>query len=878
MNWTHEFEALQRQRDAAGDRAQRAKELLLSKLVEVVDGDTEEVAWWITPLDADSTQAVEDLAAGAALRPIEANFAGQMDQLRQDLPDFSKQASRLVGGRRFITNGKRRQEARAAAEYILETRDWGAAVDIANRLSILATPLDLEFDISREIDRLADPRLGYVDADLAAQFQPQLVSLGVLDGLNSAIGAVLSAAKLEASLRRRVIQQGKLVRELATEEMLLAMPIERLRTVTDERLILSPLLDAGIESVGQVLDSEEEILDIDGLGWERAGRIVGVAHTVRRTVFEEMPVRIDISMRSEATTSLLEMLRDWREGRLPVGSHVTVTQAEQLRSLTDLDPDPDARALIEYNQPIENLLANIDAVKELGEHLRRREILALRDDVWDDFNSRPADYFSMLSELGLLTEDQEAAFGYLPEQIVEAVRAFELDGRFLTASLRGYQSFAARFALVQRKVIVGDEMGLGKTIEALAVLAHRRAHGDQHFLVICPAALVTNWLREVSSKTELRAHRIHGEYKKANARRWLQEGGVAVTTFETLAWLESEWIRPAELSCVVVDEAHYIKNPDAQRSQRSCSWIEDSEYALLLTGTPLENHVGEFCNLVNYLQPDLGASPEVLSPLTFRTKIAPAYLRRNQEDVLTELPELTQVDEWVALEGVDARHYEAAVVDGNFMAMRQAAFRDPQSAKLRRLKEVVEEAEENNRKVLVFSFFRETLAMVADGLSGAIYGPLTGSISPAARQEIIDRFSAAPGGAVLASQISVGGVGLNIQAASVVVICEPQLKPTAEWQAISRAHRMGQLQHVQVHRLLSEEGIDPKLVEILASKAQEFSDYAQMSETAAAAPEAVDATDAELAKQLIAEERQRIHGLQSGHETTDSEMFTDPAA
>lgn len=107
---------------------------------------------------------------------------------------------------------------------------------------------------------------------------------------------------------------------------------------------------------------------------------------------------------------------------------------------------------------------------------------------------------------------------------------------------------------------------------------------------------------------------------------------------------------------------------------------------------------------------------------------------------------------------------------------------------------------------------------------------------------------------MLVSQIVAGGVGLNIQAASVVVICEPQLKPTTEWQAIARARRMGQRETVQVHRLLSEEGVDQRITEILARKQQLFDDFARVSQTADSAPEAFDISEAELARDIIAAE------------------------
>jgi SNF2 family DNA or RNA helicase len=479
-------------------------------------------------------------------------------------------------------------------------------------------------------------------------------------------------------------------------------------------------------------------------------------------------------------------------------------------------------------------------------------------DPWDDFMSRPADYFAMLAELGIVVEDEEKTHGDLPDDIVAAVRGLELDAQYLKASLRGYQSFAARFALVQRKVIIGDEMGLGKTVEALAVLAHLRAKGSNHSLVICPAAVVTNWMREVAAKSTLRPYRVHGPGREAAARSWLRSGGVAVTTFDTLKWFESSLRSLSDLGCVVVDEAHYIKNPQALRSQRTTRVVQNADRAILLTGTPLENRIDEFRNLVAYLRSDLVIDADELTPRRFRRQVAPAYLRRNQEDVLTELPDLVEVNEWLPMARDEASVYRNAVHAGNFMAMRQAAMLSKSSEKVQRLIEIVQEAEDNGRRVIVFSHFREVLDQVTAALPGKVFGPLTGSVSAAKRQNIVDEFSAADHGAVLVAQIVAGGVGLNIQAASVVVICEPQLKPTTEWQAIARAHRMGQLESVQVHRLLSEEGVDLRIIDILARKRQLFDEFARISETADSAPEALDVSEADLAREVIAAERERL--------------------
>lgn len=229
-----------------------------------------------------------------------------------------------------------------------------------------------------------------------------------------------------------------------------------------------------------------------------------------------------------------------------------------------------------------------------------------------------------------------------------------------------------------------------------------------------------------------------------------------MTTFETLAWLQSQ--PGADLSCVVVDEAHYIKNPAAQRSQRAQRLLNSCERAILLTGTPLENRIDEFQNLVGYLRPDLVIDAGELAPRKFRRQVAPAYLRRNQEDVLTELPELVEVEEWLPLLSEDMLAYREAVATGNFMAMRQAAMTHrTRSEKLQRLVEILGEAEDNGRRVIVFSHFRDVLDLVARALPGEVFGPLTGSVPAAARQVMVDKFSAAGHGAVLVAQIIAGG-------------------------------------------------------------------------------------------------------------------------
>jgi SNF2 family DNA or RNA helicase len=487
--------------------------------------------------------------------------------------------------------------------------------------------------------------------------------------------------------------------------------------------------------------------------------------------------------------------------------------------------------------------------------------------AWVDFELRSAEYYSLLAEISGRPPDAAAAEGFLPDEVAERVRTQHLDDTHRRVSLRGYQAFGARFALAQRKVILGDEMGLGKTIQAIAVLAHLAAEGQSHFMVVCPASVLVNWTREIEARSALRVMVLHGPDRHHAFADWKGRGGVGVTTFDALRGFPAPG--GGEVGLLVVDEAHSVKNPKAKRSQAVGLWVERCERTLFMTGTPMENRVVEFHNLVRMLDGDvadsLGERDALAGSVAFRKVVAPVYLRRNQEDVLTELPSLQQTDEWEELSTSDDEAYREAVRAGNFMAMRRAAYMRPEkSAKLERLREIVQEAGENGQKTVVFSNFKDVLAVVKEALAAGtaratpVFGPLTGSVPAQRRQEIVDDFAGVQGPAVLLGQIQAAGVGLNMQAASVVVVCEPQIKPTIEHQAVARAHRMGQVRPVHVHRLLATGGVDERMVKMLETKTRLFDAYARRSVVAEATPDAVDVSDTELARRIVEEEQARL--------------------
>jgi superfamily II DNA or RNA helicase len=815
--------------------------------------------WRVLLLRSGDGRDLSDIARQNQLPSISADEDKALASLTTQAAAALGDVKAIVGARRFFSGGKKRGAGTGAADYLRSYREWGLASGVPQVLHRLTPEADggpLEVPVS---DALADwVGLSGRIADLGAS--QELLAAAVVDGLPASIKTIRRALQEEARFRSTALAAGDTVRRSDVRQMLADMPVESIKKVTRDRLRIKPLTEAGILTIQAILDSEDDLEYLPGIGETTASGILGAAQTLRQTTYDEMPVRIDIKNRTSETTELLRKLCAWDVLRRAAGTASDLALAEALTPLAGaLDKNVSHLVVLAGVRSLGEFRAAVEAVTRRARQVAGTEGGSRSGDPWDDFLQRPADYFAMLAELGFLTEDEQKTHGDLPDDIVEAVRKLELDTEHLSASLRGYQGFGARFALVQRKVIIGDEMGLGKTVEALAVLAHLRSKGAHHALVICPAAVVTNWVREVQSKSDLRPHRLHGPGRETAARSWVRNGGVAVTTFETLRWFEDQGLAMRDLGCIVVDEAHYIKNPTAVRTQRTRRILDASDRAILMTGTPLENRIDEFRNLVGYIRPDLIIEMDEFAPRRFRRQVAPAYVRRNQEDVLTELPELVEVDEWLPMSREDTAAYRDAVAAGNFMAMRQAAMcQGSKSEKMLRLVEIVEEAEDNGRRVIVFSHFRNVLDQVASAVPGKAFGPLTGSVPAAARQVIVDQFSAAAHGAVLISQIVAGGVGLNIQAASVVVICEPQLKPTTEWQAIARAHRMGQLESVQVHRLLSEEGVDQRVTEILARKRELFDDFARISETADSAPEAFDISEADLAREVIAAERARL--------------------
>lgn len=477
-------------------------------------------------------------------------------------------------------------------------------------------------------------------------------------------------------------------------------------------------------------------------------------------------------------------------------------------------------------------------------------------ELWDYFEKNSARCYSELDELCPGLFGNSDTFYGLPEDLVKEIQDECIFPDGLLVTLRRYQEWGVKYILHQKNVLLGDEMGLGKTVQAIASMVSLKNVGAKHFIVVCPASVIINWCREIETHSKLKAIKVHGRGRKTAIKQWMTNGGVAVTTYETTGVFSLP--DDFKFDMLTVDEAHYCKNPEANRTINVRTLAKHTDRILYMTGTALENKVDEMIELISHLQPKVAEEIKNYSFMsaheTFKQKVAPVYYRRKREDVLTELPELIVNKEWCTLNKDEKEVYENTVLNGSYQSVRRVSWNIDdlsKSCKMNRLKEIIQSAKDEDRKVIVFSYFLDTISKIRENLGDKCTQPITGSINPRRRQEIIDNFNNAPAGSVLLAQIQAGGTGLNIQAASVVVITEPQFKPSIENQAISRAYRMGQTRNVLVYRLLCENTVDEKLMDVLEEKQMIFDAFADESVAAMANKEIDEKTFGDIIKEEI---------------------------
>jgi superfamily II DNA or RNA helicase len=419
----------------------------------------------------------------------------------------------------------------------------------------------------------------------------------------------------------------------------------------------------------------------------------------------------------------------------------------------------------------------------------------------------------------------------------------------------GWMTFLRRFGFGG---CLADDMGLGKTIQMLAMLIARRREGHPPSLVVVPKSLVWNWQQEAARFVpELRV-RAHVGPERASATAALADADLVITTYGTLR-NDVMLLRQIDFDYVMLDEAQAIKNADSESAK--AARLLRGRHRLALSGTPIENHVGELWSLFEFLNPGMLGSarvfqgagvstrprPEVVELLT--RALRPFILRRTKEAVAPELPPKHQETIVCELEPGQRRlyhelreHYRASLlgrIDKQglgkvklqvleaLLRLRQAAChpglidrkraKEP-SAKLDVLLPRLLELREEGHKALVFSQFTSFLALVRSELDAAkvSYEYLDGKTQD--RQRRVDRFQNDPECSLFLISLKAGGVGLNLTAADYVFILDPWWNPAVEAQAVDRAHRIGQGKRVFVYRLLAKETVEEKVAALQESK------------------------------------------------------------
>jgi superfamily II DNA or RNA helicase len=436
------------------------------------------------------------------------------------------------------------------------------------------------------------------------------------------------------------------------------------------------------------------------------------------------------------------------------------------------------------------------------------------------------------------------------------------------ATLRHYQQEGLGWLQFLRRCqfggILADDMGLGKTVQTIAHLLFEKQQGRLNgpSLIVAPVSVIGNWQQELRTfAPSLKVLTLHGSRRKELFHA-IGRTDVVITGYPSLQ-LDSEALLAHEFSFIILDEAQMIKNPRAKVSQMARALR--AQHRLCLTGTPMENHLGELWSLFDFLQPGLLGNEKHFQRL-YRTpiekngdqpraealtrRIAPFVLRRTKDAVAKELPAKTQIVESIVLDEQQRDFYDGirlamhqrvreaieqqglarshiTVLDA-LLKLRQACC-DPRlvsadaqtraipSAKLEWLLTVLPELAAEGRRILLFSQFTAMLRLIEAAVQelSIPYCLLTGETQQ--RAGVVRQFQSGAAPLFLIS-LKAGGTGLNLTAADTVIHYDPWWNPAAEAQATDRAHRIGQQQPVFVYKLIAQNTVEEKILQLQADK------------------------------------------------------------
>jgi superfamily II DNA or RNA helicase len=444
-----------------------------------------------------------------------------------------------------------------------------------------------------------------------------------------------------------------------------------------------------------------------------------------------------------------------------------------------------------------------------------------------------------------------------------------------TGKLRPYQKAGLQWLDYLYSLKFGgclaDDMGLGKTVQAIALLSRIYPKVKSPSMIVMPRSLLFNWAREL----ETFAPHLSFQVYHSTDRDWevALKHNIILTTYGTLR-SDIEKIAHTQFHALILDESQAIKNLRTQTAQAALAL--KAKFRLALSGTPIENNLGELYTLFRFLNPNMFPSAadfdrDYATPIQkqnddsaaqeLRKKIYPFILRRLKADVLKELPPKVEQVLYVEMGSAQKKHYEErrkfykAIIDGEvskngiaksqfvileaMLELRQIATVPEsktegqiESAKTERLLEALEEASNNGRKCLVFSNFLAGVEQIGAALDLKNIPNLRMTGATTDRESLVERFQTDPQVKVFVMSLKTGGVGLNLTAADTVFILDPWWNTSAESQAVDRAHRIGQSNTVFTYRLIAKDSIEEK-IRLLQEKKQHLVDQVVSSDSSA---------------------------------------------
>ncbi|MBI1918053.1 MAG: DEAD/DEAH box helicase [Planctomycetes bacterium] len=440
-------------------------------------------------------------------------------------------------------------------------------------------------------------------------------------------------------------------------------------------------------------------------------------------------------------------------------------------------------------------------------------------------------------------------------------------------TLRPYQGRGYSWLAFLRRYGLGgclaDDMGLGKTVQTLALLERQWPKEKKPSLLVCPTSVVSNWLREAARFTPGLPVLVHHGVTRKKGPAFAKEAEeyALILSSYSLLHRDAEVLKQVPWAAVILDEAQNVKNPQTKQSQAARSL--PAEWRLALTGTPVENHVGDLWALFEFLHPGflgsqaafkrnffvpIQAQRDADAAARLKRLTSPFVLRRlkTDKDVINDLPDKLEMKVYCTLTKEQASLYAAVVEEaskaiadsegiqrrgnilGTLSRLKQVCNHPAQflgdnsaiadrSGKVARLTEMLEEALEADDRALVFTQFTEMGAILQRHLQdtfGREVSFLHGGLSRKQRDDVVGRFQLPDGPAVLLLSLKAGGTGLNLTAANHVFHFDRWWNPAVEDQATDRAFRIGQTRKVQVHKFVCAGTLEERIDDMISRKQQ----------------------------------------------------------